>query len=310
LHKRPLPVNNFAGRGQTRNGRRSVRFTSRFEILRRLQPVANEQNEFNAPWNLPRENFTAKKINPPRRKDAISAKSMNIPNPFVPKGSLLEQQSKRRSHMKLGVLCVLVVGVAGLTAMLIQGCKREQNNEAENQPPVDTNTVVMNTNTPPLEASNTAPPVVAPVPVPVPEVAGTEYVVVKGDSFAKIAKKNGVSVKAIEAANPGVEPTKLKVGQKLSIPASTSGASAMTGGPVSTGSGVAGETYTVKSGDSLTKIAKAHGTTVKAIKAENNLNTDHIKVGQKLKIPAKAEAAGPVAPAPTPPAPASTPSGQ
>jgi LysM repeat protein len=53
----------------------------------------------------------------------------------------------------------------------------------------------------------------------VPEAAGTEYVVVKGDSFAKIAKKNGVSVKAIEAANPGVAPTKLKVGQKLSIPA-------------------------------------------------------------------------------------------
>jgi LysM repeat protein len=282
--------------------------------LWRLQPVANEQNEFNAPWNLPRENFAAKKINQPRRKDAISAKSMNNPNPFVPKGSLLEQQSKRRSRMKLGVLCVLVVGVAGLTAMLIQGCKREQV-ESGNPPPVDTNTVVMDTNTPSMEASN--PPVVAPVVVPPPvyAVAGTEYVVVKGDSFAKIAKKNGVSVKAIQAANPGIEPTKLKVGQKLLIPASSGGASAMTGGPVSPGSGVAGETYTVKSGDSLTKIAKAHGTTVKAIKSENNLNTDHIKVGQKLKIPARAEAAAPVpAPAPVapmpPPAPAGTPSGQ
>ena len=162
---------------------------------------------------------------------------MNNPNPFVPKGSLLEQQSKRRSRMKLGVLCVLVVGVAGLTAMLIQGCKREQNNEAENTPPpAETNAVVVDTNPPPMEASNppvAAPPVVAPAPVP--EVAGTEYVVVKGDSFAKIAKKNGVSVKAIEAANPGVEPTKLKVGQKLSIPASAGGAaaSAMAGGQAS-----------------------------------------------------------------------------
>jgi LysM repeat protein len=312
LHKRPLAVNNLAGSGQTRKGRRSVRFTSRFEILRRLQPVANEQNKFNAPWNLPRENFAAKKINQPRRKDAISAKSMNNPNPFVPKGSLLEQQSKRHSRMKLGVFCVLLVGVVGLTAMLIQGCKREQ--ISEGPPPVDTNTVVMDTNTPPLEVSNVAPPVV--VPVPVPEVAGAEYVVVKGDSFSKIAKKFGVSVKAIQAANPGVEPAKLKVGQKLSIPASSGGASAMTGGPVSTGSGVVGETYTVKSGDSLTKIAKAHGTTIKAIRAENNLTTDHIKVGQKLKIPARAEAAAPapvVAPPPPPstaPAPAGTPSGQ
>jgi LysM repeat protein len=85
----------------------------------------------------------------------------------------------------------------------------------------------------------------------------------------------------------------------------------MTGGPAAIGSGVAGETYTVKSGDSLTKIAKAHGTTVKAIRAENNLTTDHIKVGQKLKIPARAEAAAPVEPMPAPaPAPGGMPSGR
>src|SRR5208283_3495117 len=111
------------------------------------------------------------------------------PNPFVPQGSLLEQQSKRRSRMKLGVLCVLVVGVAGLTAMLIQGCKREQNNEAENQPPMDTNPVVaVDTNPPPTVATN--PPVV--VAPPVVETPGTEYVVVKGDTLGKIAKKSGV----------------------------------------------------------------------------------------------------------------------
>jgi LysM repeat protein len=224
--------------------------------------------------------------------------------------------------MKLAVFCAVAVGAVGLMGMLIQGCKREQ--VETTPPPVDTNTVVMDTNTPPIEASNppVAAPVVAPAPALVPEVAGTEYVVVKGDSFAKIAKKNGVSVKAIQAANPGVEATKLKVGQKLSIPAPSGGpaASAMAGGQAATGSSMGGEAYTVKSGDTLTKIAKAHGTTVKAIRAENNLTTDHIKVGQKLKIPAKAEAAAPapapasVAPAPMPPpgttpAPAGMPSG-
>ncbi len=56
-------------------------------------------------------------------------------------------------------------------------------------------------------------------PPPVaPEAAGSEYVVIKGDSLWKIAKKNGVTVKAIEAANPNIDPAKLKVGQKLSIP--------------------------------------------------------------------------------------------
>jgi LysM repeat protein len=68
--------------------------------------------------------------------------------------------------------------------------------------------------------------------------------------------------------------------------------------------------YTVKSGDTLTKIAHAYGVTVKAIETENNLTTTQIKVGQKLKIPAKAEAPpAPVAPTPAPavPAPATVP---
>ena len=43
--------------------------------------------------------------------------------------------------------------------------------------------------------------------------------------------------------------------------------------------------YVVKSGDTLTRIAKAHGTTVKAIKAANGLENDRIVVGAKLKMP-------------------------
>jgi LysM repeat protein len=122
--------------------------------------------------------------------------------------------------------------------------------------------------------------------------------VVKGDTLAKIAKKNGVTLKALKAANSGVEPTKLKVGQKLSVPASASATAA----PEVTGASGGEGTYTVKSGDSLMKIAKAHGTTVKAIESENNLTTTKIKVGQKLKIPAKAEAPTPAAPVSSAPA--------
>ncbi len=241
---------------------------------------------------------------------------MNHPNPFVPQGSLLEQQSKRRSRMKLAVLCFSVFGAAVLTLMLIQGCKREQT-ESQNQPPVETNAPVVDTNPPPMVASNppVPPPPVAPPPPPVVENPGTEYVVVSHDTLGKIAKKNGISLKALEAANPGVNPSKLKVGQKLTIPpGGTTPAASET-------SAAGGETYVVRSGDNLTRIAKAHGVTLKALKAENNLTTDHIHVGQKLNIPAKAEAAAPApAPAPAPvappppeapaPAPAGTPAGR
>jgi LysM repeat protein len=224
---------------------------------------------------------------------------MNSPNPFVPQGSLLELQSKRRSRLKVVVFCVLAVNVVGLMALLMQGCKREQT-EAENQPTIDTNQMeTMYSNPPPVEASN--PPIqpqVTTVPPVVPEVPGTEYVVVKGDSLWKIAKKNSVTIKAIEAANPGIDPARLKVGQKLTIPGATSiagPATDMTGSP---GTGGSGEIYIVKSGDTLSKIAKRYGTTVRAIESENSLSTTHIKVGQKLKIPAKAEAAPAAAPAP------------
>jgi LysM repeat protein len=241
---------------------------------------------------------------------------MNNPNPFVPKGSLLEQQSKRHSRVKFAVFCVLAIGITSLTAMLIQGCKREQTETDNTAPTLETNLpATIDTNLPQMQASN---PPVQPPPVvvnpPATEAAAAEYVVVKGDTLAKIAKKNGVTLKALKAANPGVDPTKLKVGQKLSVPASAAAAP-----EVSTGASGGGETYTVKSGDSLMKIAKTHGTTVKAIESENNLTTTKIKVGQKLKIPAKAEASTPAAPVPstpavppqgTAPAPANAPSGQ
>jgi LysM repeat protein len=256
---------------------------------------------------------------------------MNNPNPFLPQGSVLEQ-NKRRSRMKLAVFCVLAVSVCGLTAMLIQGCKNEKN-ETPPQPMVDTNPPPMIDTNPPPAMTNPPPVVTNPPPVVppvVPEVpAGSEYTVAKGDTLAKIAKNNHVSLKALEAANPNVQPTKLKVGQKLTLPAGGAAAPATTGaaaGSDATGVSSAGDTaYVVKSGDTLTKIAKAHGTTVKAIESENNLSTTKIKVGQKLKIPTKAEAAAP-APAPasvaapepampaiapvTTPAPAGTPTGR
>jgi LysM repeat protein len=234
---------------------------------------------------------------------------MNNPNPFVPQGSLLEQKDKSRSRVKLAVFCVLAINALGLTALLMQGCKREQT-EAENIGQT------ANTNLPPMVESNLPPavetnlpaqPPVAMPPTPaVPETAATEYVVVKGDTFSGIAKKFGVSVKAIEAANPSVVPTKLQVGQKLSIPAASGGAAAPAPAP---GASSGEQIYTVKSGDTLTKIAKTCGTTVKAIESENNLTSTQIKVGQKLKIPAKTETAAPApapvaTPAPVVPAPA------
>ena len=247
---------------------------------------------------------------------------MSNPNPFVPKGSLLERQSQSRSRLKLGVSCVLAVSIIGLVAMLIQGCKRTPDTDAGNNPPTitDTNTapadVTTNaatdtnapayapptgTNPPPVAYTPPPPP---PVPVPTPAVdttaAGSEYVVQSGDTLGKIAKRNGISLKALEAANPGVDSKHLKVKQKLVIPGGT-GATASATSSDTSGAGVSSdsdvELYTVKTGDTLSKIARTHGSSVKAIEAANNLTTTRITVGKKLKIPRKGSAA-PVASAP------------
>lgn len=240
------------------------------------------------------------------------------PNPFVPQGSLLDQKNKLRSRVRTAFLCVVGIPAAViLVALLAQGCKREQPvpSEPPQPPPMElTNPPSMDTN-PPVAPTNPAPPVVEPPPPPPapPAPAMGEYTVVKGDTFSGIAKKSGVSVKAIKEANPGVDPLKLKVGQKLVLPASAAPAatapSATTAAPVGAASNE--QVYTVKSGDTLTKIATHLGTTVKAIRAANSLKTDKIKVGDKLKVPAKASAsaaaAAPVA-EPAPPAPVSVPS--
>lgn len=55
--------------------------------------------------------------------------------------------------------------------------------------------------------------------------------------------------------------------------------------PVHSAEATGGAVYFVKSGDTLSHIAKTHGISIKALKAANNLATDRIVVGEQLKIP-------------------------
>lgn len=242
---------------------------------------------------------------------------MNSPSPLVPQGSNLEQQNKARSSLKVKIFCALGVNVAVLLVLLMQGCKREQpaaDNystdlppvyDESNQPPVFTDytpPTVPDTNyatTPDPYAYPTPGAVtggVTPTPDPylvtppppttpvVPETGMTEYTIQKGDTYSSIAPKFKVTVAALQAANPSVDPARLQIGKKIMIPpptvSSTSSSSTVSTAP--------GETiYVVKSGDTLSKIASQYRTTVAAIKAANGLQTDRIKVGDKLKIPAR-----------------------
>lgn len=67
----------------------------------------------------------------------------------------------------------------------------------------------------PTAGEVTASPEISPVPAPTAQV----YIVVKGDLLSTIAKKFGVTVEQIMAANPQVKnPDKIKIGDELTIP--------------------------------------------------------------------------------------------
>jgi LysM repeat protein len=52
-----------------------------------------------------------------------------------------------------------------------------------------------------------------------PAVAGSgEYVIKPGDTFAKIARAQGFNLADVAAVNPGVDSSKLRVGQKIKLP--------------------------------------------------------------------------------------------
>ncbi len=167
---------------------------------------------------------------------------------------------------------------------------------------------------PPTPTVATATPVpLTPETIPVaPMSEGGEHKIVKGDTLATVAKKHGVSLRALEAANPGVDSRKLKIGLMIKIPAGGKSSMAAPAVGVASAAPASSETgaYKVKKGDSLTGIAKKHGTTVKELRRINNLKTDQIKVDQTLKVPVKAAAPAPApepTPAPAPVIPAYTP---
>jgi LysM repeat protein len=236
---------------------------------------------------------------------------MNTHSPLIPQGALPNVRGK--SHIRIAIITILAVHVVLLLALLMAGCKKTSDQQAKNDAPADLtptfdpNSLPVATNAPPPlpppmpnNASTlvTPPPTVPTQTTPAPAAPamtsfdGTEHVVVKGDNFFDLSKKYHVSTTAMKAANPGVDPTKLKIGQKLKIPTVSSTAATPAGFSNSGSIPSSEKLYTVKSGDSLNKIAKLNETTVKALRAANNLKTDQIKVGQKLKIPSKEGTAG------------------
>lgn len=94
------------------------------------------------------------------------------------------------------------------------------------------------------------------------------YILKSGDTLYSIAKKNGISVAELKAANPSLQSDDMRVGAKIMIPYSAKTTY-----------------YTVKAGDTLYKISKENNLSVKdLIRLNPTVDVHNLKIGQMLKL--------------------------
>jgi membrane-bound lytic murein transglycosylase D len=130
------------------------------------------------------------------------------------------------------------------------------------------------------------------------------YTVKSGENLAAIARRFKVKSTDLALANRLSPSAKLQAGQTLMIPRDPGAAAALTTrpsapapapsssasakttkpAPAAKAAPTAPTTYRVKSGDTLTSIARQFATTVTDLKRLNQLSSDDLSIGEKLTI--------------------------
>jgi LysM repeat protein len=225
--------------------------------------------------------------------------------------------------MKLVKIFGVVMGVHAAVFMFIfaiPGCRSTGKKPAPSAAPV------LGAESSPLASSEASSPVGAPAaPAEIASVrfsptrpgtpaaaevtapaAPVTYTVAKGDNLWSIAKKNGVTVKQLTAANNLRADSTLHLGQKLVIPgkgpapALPAPAAAAAPAPAPAVSAPA-IIHVIKSGETLGVIAKKYQVKVGDIATANNIaDPTKIRVGQSLKIPSAKSPAAPAKSSATP----------
>ena len=101
-----------------------------------------------------------------------------------------------------------------------------------------------------------------------------------GESLSSIAKKYHTTVTKLKELN-GLKNNNIRAGQSIKVPGAGNSNSN------SVGNSHTVKSHKVKSGETLGSIASRYGISVNALKKSNGLNSNLIRIGQVLKIPAK-----------------------
>ena len=129
------------------------------------------------------------------------------------------------------------------------------------------------------QATPPARPVAAAAPESVEPAGGARvHEVGEGENLWGIARRYGVSISALEAANELAGP--VRSGDRLVIPAAEQPARTANAG------GGGSELHRVEAGETLWRISQQYGVAVEALRVRNGLaEEDPLRVGQELQIP-------------------------
>ncbi len=106
-------------------------------------------------------------------------------------------------------------------------------------------------------------------------LAGNWITIQRGDTLGEIARRAEVPLVRLRRFNPGVDPRRLAVGQRLLVPSRRE--RAPSGGPYR---------YQVRPGDTYTAIARRFGTAPGRVAAANpNIAATDLEVGQLIQVP-------------------------
>lgn len=144
-----------------------------------------------------------------------------------------------------------------------------------------------------------------------PATAGQSiYTVKAGDTLAKIGRRAGTTPQVLARLNGIKDPSKLQIGQKIKLPATTAAKPGSTAKPVAaTPAATGSDTHVVRNGDTFYSIARKYKLSAESLIAANpDIKPSQMRAGQLVRLRGGA-AAGSVArttsapaskPAPTP----------
>lgn len=111
--------------------------------------------------------------------------------------------------------------------------------------------------------------------------SGRYHTIRRGETLSHVAKRYGVSVGSLMAANEGLSSRRLQIGQRVRVPGTT----AVVASTTSTRANTARTIHRVRRGENLSIIAKRYDTSVRTLQSLNGLGRrSRIYPGQKLRV--------------------------